>query len=89
MMMAEKGGIKGKPIKVGTRPKAAKDANEKELARIMKDTFATPNEVEFYGKMLAEKLGRPTTPEEGLLATWNAWYHSPTTPPPAGACFSE
>jgi hypothetical protein len=68
MMMAEKGGIKGKPIKVGTRPKAAKDANEKELARIMKDTFATPNEVEFYGKMLAEKLGRPTTPEEGLLA---------------------
>jgi hypothetical protein len=42
--------------------------NEKELARIMKETFATPSEVEFYGKLLSERIGRPATPEEGMLA---------------------
>ncbi len=65
--MIEKGGIKGKPIRVASKQKAMDD-HAAAMERIMKDCFATLNEVEAYSKMLARHLGRPTTLEEGLLA---------------------
>lgn len=63
--MEGKGGVKGKAIRVGGRRKP-KDAAAVE--RIMKECFATVNEVESYADMLARHLGRQTTFEEGLLA---------------------